>query len=1481
MAPGKITMDLGKITAELGKITAVPTKPDTTPTKIPATTAATQTVLFTVLPRGFCTNPGTLPVSVFVSPRLVGADNLGAFPDWVNWTAQLKERGLLLVFRSGTKHAEVRIDPSVLQPQLWSALFNRQTLVRSHTFDDYSSHGILSFSMRESLSALKAVYQQAGVVLALPSGANNQEGGRSGNRRILSNLVDGLDVHWNGDRAKQWRDVVRRRNSSGTPATQHRALNGPLDSEGLITTSPDAGSFQGVAVPFAVFNHMPTPDHETAGDVSIDPNAIDFHQALGSLESHPELLRALGLVFDVELPQDFLAQTAVNTFNTVAVEKTNFPWQLTTKSPALDTAYCYFAAGQNRFFLTASRTMTKQPSPSQVLGLVNLDPERFGLAQVDVDGGMHKAIMLAETWNNPDPDRNLDSGVTPEQAPHPEVYDPEATLPSLRSGGLQLYVDGRGLHVLDAIQQSKAFNDALQAGGAQPRPFFAEDLLRGHRLDVWDSTTNAWHSLHQRSGDYQIGDNRIPFQTPKEEGFQQFAATQPAPGANPADKDLYIHEAIARWAGWSLSVTMPGKVLSRFGDPDKAIPPDGDDPDYSTDEAITPYKVRATYKVLPGTLPRLKFGRRYRMRARAVDLAGNSMQVDDPLATSLAAIMALPRDPGGFTYLRYEPVISPQVVIRDQQAVTLPGSAVDRIVVRTYNANPAQDGVAADLTANNRHILPPRTSVEMAERHGMFDDATGKLKSDAATYKLIADRDAAELPQASINVAGKVDNFPMVTDAGVTDLPYLPDPLSRGAALRNLPGADDLAVGKAAPGAGAAASIQYQILGDPNPRPGSATIIAFNANDDWQKTTGFRLVLAEPQSGATDLRPQWDPAARVLTVFLSKGQMAVTPLSSYMTPEDLKLMGVWQWLREFIDRATILQAQPEQLLPGYPVDQIAYILQRAVEGGHWMLTPPHLLTLVHAVQQPIGVPQFDALHVDHQDLKYDTNPLQTARIRGRKDPAELGAITAWRQPGSTDAFLMGTVKIHGASTAQVDLMAEWSDPVDDPSSPAPDQTQTMAHADTLPLPRLTEGYLQAQEKEYRTVGYYDPEHDQIAMVRSGDRGAPASTWDLVFSQAAPRHRFNDTKRHRVNYTAVSTTRFREYFPQDQQLDFTRSSAPVLVDIPASARPLAPEVVYVVPTFGWQRQTDTNMKRSVRFGGGLRVYLKRGWYSSGEGELLGVALWSTANGQLNNAQRDKFKPFITQWGMDPIWQTADLSSVPGTYNFPDAVESDTSVSLEESSAAKSATEPGRVDVVGFTPQYDPARQLWFADLTVNLGPTYSPFLRLALVRYQPHALDDARISRVVLAGFAQLTPDRVATVTADPYHPRTMRVTVSGVAPRGPQPDGPGEPRPARPTHVEVHVQQRSVPGSDLSWQDVPVTVATITQGYEGPGLNQPDLALWFGTINFASIPQPGQLRILVEEFEFISASYATADRKAPGRLIYAETFAVDAALITE
>ena len=65
-----------------------------------------QTVLFTIIPRGITLGPGPLPVSVIVSPRLRGESKLGAYPDWVQWTELLRQRGLTLVLRCGTDTRE-------------------------------------------------------------------------------------------------------------------------------------------------------------------------------------------------------------------------------------------------------------------------------------------------------------------------------------------------------------------------------------------------------------------------------------------------------------------------------------------------------------------------------------------------------------------------------------------------------------------------------------------------------------------------------------------------------------------------------------------------------------------------------------------------------------------------------------------------------------------------------------------------------------------------------------------------------------------------------------------------------------------------------------------------------------------------------------------------------------------------------------------------------------------------------------------------------------------------------------------------------------------------------------------------------------------------------------------------------------------------------------------------------------------------------
>jgi hypothetical protein len=1462
-----------------------------------------QTILFTVMPRGMSLNTQTLPVSVFVSPRLYGASQLSSFPDWLKWTAQLKEKGLRLTLRCDGHTRDFEIDTKVLRPDLWEAMFKETTFVRSHTFTDYSDRAIFSYPARLALSAIKSIYQQAGVVLGLPDRRPfpQDEKRYSPNREFIKGLLAGLEVNWNADKGEGLRDAYRSGfGQLSTLATVQPVHQNPafLEADGTLNNMPPAGTPQAKTVnqflanQFAVYTHMPQGASVADNPPDFD-NLIDFHQALSSLSSYPDLLRALGLVFDLELPRNFVAATPINVpAHMAVVDLPGHTWAIPTQTPPsldpLETAYLYFTLGSPpntwSIFTTAPGLLGGGYADLEVFGLLNLNPTRYGLAQVDLESGMFKNILLAESWQDDRP------GLAPSD--HPEVFDETTTLPSLRSGGFSLFADGRALRLLRTFQENQGFNTDLENSDPPARPFFAEDLVHGLRLDVWDSHTDEWHSLHQRSGTYKI--EQRTFKTQKEEGFAQLAAGQAAPDPdNPTPDDLYLNESVARWAGWSLSAPFPGKSLSRDPDPDKALDEDSNHP---ANEPATPFKMTTEFSVIPSSLPALRFGRRYRLRARPVDICGNSMAADDPLAALLALLAGLPRDPEGFPYLRYEPVAAPSVVPRDTTALTGPGSQLERLVMRTFNDDPSKDGDPADLSASDRFIVPPSTSVEVGERLGMFDDPNGKLDTSPGMYHLISERDAGRFPHVTVEVAGQMQEFPLVSDESIEALPYLPDALARGASLRDLPGSPDGSLAKVAPGAGTSEALPYQILAQANSHPGSAALIGFGGGGDWQKLQPFRLALADGEG-----TPTWDPQKRLLTVPLPKGTQALVPLSSYLSSEDLKLMGVWQWLREYIDKITAQQPDVPVLDLDLDVEKIAQLLQRALEGGHWMITPPRLLTLAHAVQQPVGRPEFSAISAQHEpygtpdgwggyDEKLDPDPnvLQTTPESTPTAENELDRLTGWRKPRAREAFLLGGLKIHAASTGKIDLLAEWSDPYDDTAQPREEGQEyrqaNSAQVDEIPIPGTQEGYITTGQggPNYRQLAYYDADHDLLCFARSGDQLGNLPSGVTIYGDTAPRHHFNDTRYHQVRYTARATSRFREYFAQDQHLDFTRSSEVVVVDVPASARPAAPRVDYVVPTFGWQRQTESNLKRSVRFGGGLRVYLERPWFSSGDGELLGVALYDYINGALSD--REEWKRFVTQWGADPIWKAPGLSMLPAPYHFPNAGAQEYNLSLPGKA-------PGRVAVAGFPVTFDFATQKWFADLTIDFGSlAYTPFIRLALVRYQPHALPDAKLSAAVLADFAQLTPERSALLTADPYHPRRLRLTVSGPAPQGPPPVISGEPQPSEPvnvpTQVVVSLQQRNpAVGGDLGWQEAPTGAATITAQSSGV---LGGLLRWSGTVDFAQVPESDQYRLLVREYEYLPASYTEASgsgrgqpvrHEQPKRLIYAEAFEVDAALV--
>jgi hypothetical protein len=1409
--------------------------------------ASRQHVMFTAIPRSVARNPERIPVSVLISPRLSGPERLSEYPDFLHWTSLVKTRGLKVTFECDGQTSRVHLPLGALQPRLWDAVFNPQTSVRSFVFDDHSERFVASYPARSALALVKATYQAAGLEFALPTTDGDPRERQERRRGAFSALVGGYRMGFSAAKGDEWRDQ-QRRNQIGLGATVGKRLaargaavastlepDGQLKTGALRVGSPQfARAQEDLVQQFAVFSHVP-PGAPVTRESLDEKTVLDFHQALSALNGYPALQRRLGLVFDLELPLDFVVPTPSNTPGELKIVAVEGPFEsdVETTIPITSTAYVHVVLGAERVFFVAPRQHAEGDQPLGMLGLLNLDPTLYCVGQVDIDGALHKITMHADTLT-------LSRG--PSAPQHSEIFDPTTTLASLRSGGFSLFADARAQLLHAGFVRAKGLNQDLQSGAAPRQPFCAEDLLRGFRLDIWDSHTQSWHSLHRKNTHYELGIPKIDVRIADEEGFVQLAATQAAPDEHGrrARDDLYLHEAVARWSGWSLSADMIGKHLTRFADPEKAVPdPAHPDPE---NQPVTPFKVSVKSEVVAGSLPLLRFGRGYRLRARVVDLAGNSMALDGEETRSLTRIFSLPRGDAVTPYLRFEPIVAPCLVLRAAEGVTGPGSSVNRLVIRCFNSDPSLDGAPAALAASDRHVAPPRASVELAERHGLFDDALGKLQSSAAMWQLIKQRDEgkfAEVTLPSVTIAGDPQSVPLEPAASLA-LPYLPDPLARGAALRDLPGTS----------------------------PGTVTQIPFGGEGDWQNARPFRLALADG-----DAPPDWNEAAALLTVSLPKASVRIVPLTSYCSPEDLKLLGAWQWLREYVEFVAKAEVEAEFARSEASKDRIANILRLAREGGHWMLTPPELLTLVHAVQQPLGRPRFVPLDAQ---LDEASSSLRTAPEGEPTEETELAVASAWRVLGSTDAFLVGALVVHAESTAKLDLIATWTDPTDTAGSGPGEQTFS-AHVDEIPLHDLGEKTLTSGDGK-RTLGYYDREHDLACFAPAGARLGKLASGDRIDVDAAPCHRIGDARHHVVEYTAVATSRFREYFPQDaggSPRDFTRKSDPVTVHVPASARPVAPQVLYVLPSFGWQRETDTHQKRSVRLGGGLRIYLDRPWFSSGAGELLGVVLFSS--GALD---REDWKPYVSQWGQDPIWASAPLDSLPNASHFTDAVAVEEALPLDVR-LPKSAL-PRLVNVAGHRVAFDQARKLWYCDLTVSTRtPTYAPFVRLALARYQPHALVEAKLSRVVLADFVQLAPERAATVSSDPHQSGRLRVAVSGPGPRGPTPPTRELPTSRRPSVVGVLVEERDTSlDSDLAWH--PSNAFVVSEDLpDGSSTPPADFVLWSGTVSYVGSPgglEPGRFRLRITEHELLQGD-GPPEASLRRRLIYAEHVHLDAALL--
>ncbi len=798
------------------------------------------------------------------------------------------------------------------------------------------------------------------------------------------------------------------------------------------------------------------------------------------------------------------------------------------------------------------------------------------------------------------------------------------------------------------------------------------------------------------------------------------------------------------------------------------------------------------------------------------------------LLTMTSPLVTTPRP-----FLRWDPVIEPATVPR--HAFT-EGESLLRLVVRsgvtqnTIGALPLTITPSAAYAASTlakfpslglawradsqRHLAAPKTSQLEAEMHGVFDSGFGAATPAAAVKKIlgIALREAGSLVDATI---ADIDNpGARIAQLGIRFHMSPTADAPAAATPADLPDGDSLSAGQYV--AHDVDELVLPYLPDP-----LAVGVAFTFPDAGKDHRLSGLLAVEGITLAYEGGwPERTPFRLVLESGDKLGAVVDGHVVRLTLPpgEQLRMRMSSSLTRESLELFGLWRSLP------VVIRTQSLLREAAADGWFWWLTPSTEIRLVHAVPRPVEVPR----------------------------PTIL---VPQRVAGDTAVVLAGAVDVHGPSTERIDIEGAWTQWVDDISKPAPEQTSGKAAA----------------------CGTAITSDEDLVLLGKDDAIVPIPGSGPVRVHAAV-HQTGDTKHRMIDYRVRATTRYREYFlPQvTPHIDDLSVVGPTTtINVPSSARPPKVVVRDVLPLFRWHEETEPSqpfgLRRTRR--AGVRVWLDRPWYATGDGELLAVLLAPGSDEALRGS--------VSQWGSDPVWLQhgpASRASLPlvdllHAIGIDDRIEAGRPVGPP--ALHTFADVPGKPPVwaLGYKPEYSEVRRMWFVDVALDPGTAYWPFVQLAVARYQPNSLPGLHLGPVTLCDFVQITPERMATLSRTDH--RHARVVVTGAVGLGRVERGQAagdlmaRVRASRTMRARVERFHASV-GTDLAWE-------TISQE-DLPVLGSDDLVMsWAGELALPeSIPPrtPGSstsYRVTLEEWEFVPADTGAGGKGGmQPRIVYAE-----------
>jgi hypothetical protein len=1440
-----------------------------------------QDLIFTVLPNGQTTQTvngttGTyLKFSVAVSPRLSSDSSattqLSSYPDWSagahTWpdtlTALVSSISLQLRIPSLHELPAVQTGDFLPDAQLFSTVLGATTPVTPYVYAGLENRKIRSAPVGDVVDHLGDLYGMFGATspaefptyeALVPAAAFGALGFEQFYNPTLGGPHDPGILGIGPERKQILLDALE------TALAENHAI--PYDLS-AIANSLDP-SVPGAKVSLAFLQHeqflrRPIPNVTLERP---EPPVFDFHQIVGAASSLPTVLRVLGLVLDFYAgPIGSLDGTGTAQ---LALDASGLHPGTSVVLPAVQ---CQVSS--DGVFRAVPSAQADTTSRMLKIG----DTSRYRIVRVDHDGAIVKTMQFADNVT-----RSREQG-----AKRTLTTPGRFALPALKSGGFAIARSGRAVQMAAILQrQTEVLQDGFFGTGSPP-VLHEEDITRGYRFDVFDQQDRVWRSLMWRQGTITV-DGAEPITVTEEDTVVPAPTTASTDPSDPGD--LYLQETLTRWDGWSLAVPRPGTAFVDGGP--APTRPGSSGYHVTTDWQVpgsTASGAKETKAANPQRLPRLRFGDSYQLRARAVDLAGNSLDVAEANGVTDANTVTAP-----VRHVRFEPLAAPRALLvaaRKRPPVLLPGDSEQVVVVRSENASNSGSG-PLDNPSAARLLIPAPTSVFLAEQHKAFDtkDTGRPMDQSAELWGDLAGRAASDIREqgalyypSELHGTGNPYHFPPFLPIN-----YLPDYASHAALVRFLP---------------------------PNQAKASVAALPYDvAGQGWPKLQAVRVVLARGAGPDWSVRQVTDPddAGNVtaeLDVVLGKGDMVTTLVNSKIDADTAGIMA----LAEII----------ETWCAEHGVDPTP--AQKAIlHGAHWMVTPWRALTFVHAVRTPLKRPRLF--------LK----PQRT--VLGQTNAVFNGL----------QVFGNGSVLMSRKSTARVDVDATWLMPVDDGTSADPvTPRQFSGHAFTIEFTRDGKGVdptatgtrvnpiadaanfaaeHEFNDTRYRAVNYrgtatsfyveyfrqvFDlslPSGNPVTNLTAAPvvPGVPfeASTVRLTLrwtdtdgtarsrtlvpapagtAQTAPSPTPGDyiviedpnlatDPQHAVNGTVQMLKNAKITVPDTADVEFSyvgptihTYSDPVAdhttskyMIVPNTKRPDAPSVRYVVPIYS--RSAAPN--KVTRKGGALRVYLDRPWWSSGGAERLGVLCWHMTNSS-DVLPPSTTAPYVTVWGFDPVYKSStSLPGQPTPACFPLMTAGNSSgiLTIDESSDV--------VDVAGHDVGFDASRGLWYCDIRIT-GPdgkelkSYLPFIRLALARYQPHSIPNAHLSKVVVVDYAQLAPNRSVTMTGSGTAPRA--VTVTGRAAVGTAHN------PTTPSVMQVSVEARDTRIDDdaLAW--VPVAGQPVVK--LATSVNNGDEVIWSGSVPLPSGAANRQLRLTFEEYERVSGGTQL------GRLVFTESIPLD------